>query len=226
MSLYLLLVIYQIASTTGYCYSRNGTTLLNPAFQPCSNATTYSACCMTNHSGAGDVGVADDVCMENGLCQNFASFNGKNEGVQVWGRQGCTDPLWNSPYCLGDVCNKPEVYLLMLHIRMLLIERHSTLTNGATWACGIAEGRTGAVGRRAVVMIRTTSSNSPQLWVQHQLFFQRRLFPQPRRCQPRRLRQPPPHSRTFHQTVLVQAQKPALGLVWQPLWSWRSQSHY
>lgn len=103
-----LLVISQIASAAGYCYSRNGTTLLNAAFQPCKSTTKYSACCMTNHSGAGDIGIADDVCMENGLCQNYAVYNGNNEGEQVWSRQGCTDPLWNSPYCLGDVCNKPE----------------------------------------------------------------------------------------------------------------------
>jgi hypothetical protein len=65
---------------------------------------------MTNHSGAGDIGIADDVCLDNGLCQNFAAFNGQNEGEPMWGRQGCTDPLWNSPYCLADVCNKPEVF--------------------------------------------------------------------------------------------------------------------
>ncbi|KAF2125709.1 hypothetical protein P153DRAFT_399853 [Dothidotthia symphoricarpi CBS 119687] len=108
MSLHLFFAILHIASAAGYCYSRNGTTLLNPAFQPCNNATTHSACCMTNHSGAGDVGIADDVCLENGLCQNYAVYNGENEGQPVWARQGCTDPLWNSPYCLGDVCNKPE----------------------------------------------------------------------------------------------------------------------
>ncbi|XP_014551177.1 hypothetical protein COCVIDRAFT_42485 [Bipolaris victoriae FI3] len=108
MAFHLLLVISQITSAAGYCYSRNGTTLLNAAFQPCNNTTKYSACCMTNHSGAGDIGIADDVCMENGLCQNYAVYNGNNEGEQVWSRQGCTDPLWNSPYCLGDVCNKPE----------------------------------------------------------------------------------------------------------------------
>jgi hypothetical protein len=139
MSLYLLLAISQIASAARYCYSRNGTTLLNAAFQPCNNATTHSACCMTNHSGAGDVGIADDVCLENGLCQNYAVYNGENEGQPVWGRQGCTDPLWNSPYCLGDVCNKPEVYRRMPQVEMSLMRRYSTPTNGVTWACGIVE---------------------------------------------------------------------------------------
>ena len=203
MFLRLLVVLWKIDSATGYlgryCYSRNGTALFNPAFQPCSNATAYSACCMTNHSGAGDVGIADDVCMPNGLCQNFASFDGKNEAEQVWARQGCTDSLWNNPYCLGEVCNKPEVYHRMFQIRMLLTERHSTLTNGATSVCGIVEGKTGAVEKRSVVVIRTTSSYSPRLWVQHRLFSQQRPFLQPQRFRPRRLRQPPPHSLTSHQ---------------------------
>lgn len=121
MSLRLYFIISQFASAACYCYSRNGTVLLNPAFQPCNNATKYSACCMTNHSGAGDVGIANDVCMENGLCQNYAPFNNENEGEQVWGRQACTDSLWNSPYCLGDVCNEPKVYHYMLEVRMLLM---------------------------------------------------------------------------------------------------------
>ncbi|ENI06900.1 hypothetical protein COCC4DRAFT_31471 [Bipolaris maydis ATCC 48331] len=129
MFLYLLLVISQIASAAGYCYSRNGTTLLNAAFQPCNNTTKYSACCMTNHSGAGDVGIADDVCMENGLCQNYAAFDGNNEGEQVWSRQGCTDPLWNSPYCLGDVCNKPEYADKWGNVGV-----HNC--GGKTWCCG------------------------------------------------------------------------------------------
>lgn len=176
MFLYLLLVISQIASAAGYCYSRNGTTLLNAAFQPCNNTTKYSACCMTNHSGAGDVGIADDVCMENGLCQNYAAFDGNNEGEQVWSRQGCTDPLWNSPYCLGDVCNKPEVFCPLLRVRMSLIRHYSTPTNGAMWAFTTAEGKPGAVERRPVVIIRAVFSKSQQPWVRHRLFPQRCPF--------------------------------------------------
>ncbi|PVH97435.1 hypothetical protein DM02DRAFT_674138 [Periconia macrospinosa] len=98
----------QTSITNRYCYSRNGTTLLDPAFQPCSNGTAHSACCMTNHSGAGHVGIANDICMENGLCQNFRGFDGTNEGQQAWSIQGCTDQLWNSPYCLANVCDTTE----------------------------------------------------------------------------------------------------------------------
>lgn len=112
---------FKIRLIAMYCYSRNGTTLLNEAFQPCNNATKESACCMTNHSGAGHVGIADDKCMDNGLCQNFAANNGVNEGQQVWGIQGCTDPLWNSPYCLGGVCDAKRVkqYMLLSVLRLV-----------------------------------------------------------------------------------------------------------
>ncbi|KAJ8114441.1 hypothetical protein OPT61_g3677 [Boeremia exigua] len=95
----------QTITKNRYCYSRNGTTLLDAAFQPCNDSTTHSACCMTNHSGAGHVGIANDICEDNGLCQNFMAYDGTNEGQQVWGIQGCTDQLWNSPYCLADVCD-------------------------------------------------------------------------------------------------------------------------
>jgi hypothetical protein len=111
------------------------------------------------------------------------------------------------------VCNKPEVYHRTLHVRISLMRRYSTPTNGATWACGIVEGNNGAVGRRPVVTMRTLFSNSRQLWVRHRLFPQRRPFPQPQHCQPQRLRHPLPQRETPHQKALVQAQKPASGPV-------------
>ncbi|KAF2033899.1 hypothetical protein EK21DRAFT_86048 [Setomelanomma holmii] len=61
-----------------YCYTRNGTTITSKAYQPCNNSTKASACCGTNHQGAGDTLVADDKCMDNGLCQNFEGFDGTN----------------------------------------------------------------------------------------------------------------------------------------------------
>lgn len=154
MALHLLLAISQIAGASArYCYSRNGTTLLNAAFQPCNNATTESACCMTNHSGAGDIGIADDKCLDNGLCQNYAAYDPQknNEGEPVWGRQGCTDPLWQSPYCLADVCNKPEVRRRMTYVWISLIVQFSMLTSGVTSACTTVGEGSGAVGRRRAV---------------------------------------------------------------------------
>ena len=88
-----------------YCYTRNGTPITDSAYQPCNNGTQHSACCGTNHSGAGHTGIADDTCETNGLCANFESFTGDNKGVKMYWRQGCTDPTWQSEYCLGHVCD-------------------------------------------------------------------------------------------------------------------------
>jgi hypothetical protein len=92
------------------CYTRNGTQITDSAYQPCnSDRTRDSGCCGTNHSGAGHVGIANDVCDPNGLCQNYEAFDGTNEGVKLWWRQGCTDPTWESEECLKDVCNFARV---------------------------------------------------------------------------------------------------------------------
>lgn len=92
------------------CYARNGTAITDIAYQPCaSDSTRDSPCCGTNHQGAGHLNVANDVCDSNGLCQNFEAFDGTNEGVKIWWRQGCTDPTWQSEACLKDVCNFGKV---------------------------------------------------------------------------------------------------------------------
>ncbi|KAF9692577.1 hypothetical protein EKO04_009776 [Ascochyta lentis] len=93
--------------TSRECYSRNGTLITDVAYQPCSSSGE-SACCGTNHSGAGHTGVANDVCDANGLCQNHEGFDGTNEGVKLWWRQGCTDLTWSSPNCLASVCDTAE----------------------------------------------------------------------------------------------------------------------
>lgn len=46
-------------------------------YQSCSSSGE-SACCGTNHSGAGQTGVADDVCGANGLCQDYEGSKGTN----------------------------------------------------------------------------------------------------------------------------------------------------
>ncbi|KAJ4400022.1 hypothetical protein N0V91_008997 [Didymella pomorum] len=95
------------AFAAGSCYSRNGTLITDIAYQPCSS-TGESACCGTNHDGAGHLNVANDVCDSNGLCQNYEAFDGTNEGVKLWWRQGCTDPTWSSPNCLASVCDTED----------------------------------------------------------------------------------------------------------------------
>lgn len=102
----ILLTLPQLAAGRS-CYTRNGTQIADIAFQPCSSSGD-SACCATNNGGAGKIGIANDVCDPNGLCRNFEGFDGSNEGEIVWWRKGCTDPSWNSPDCLGNVCNTAE----------------------------------------------------------------------------------------------------------------------
>ena len=88
------------------CYNRDGTLITDIAYQPCnSDASRDSVCCGTNHQAAGQRNVANDVCETNGLCQNYEPFDGTNEGVKLWWRQGCTDPTWKSAECLENVCN-------------------------------------------------------------------------------------------------------------------------
>ncbi|KAH9866039.1 hypothetical protein J1614_008603, partial [Plenodomus biglobosus] len=125
--LVLLRAISHAISVAGYCYTRNGSTITSRAYQPCNNTTSDSACCGTNHVDARDTGVANDVCKENGLCQNFEGFDGSNEGQRLWWRQGCTDPTWQRPYCLSDVCNDTEFAVDNAPVRN---------RGGNNWCCG------------------------------------------------------------------------------------------
>jgi len=85
------------------CYTPNGTLFTNQAFQPCNQVLgQHSMCCGTNWTAV-DPKVAPDVCLPNGLCQNYNTYSNGQTVVIMW-RQYCTDPTWQSPYCLKDVC--------------------------------------------------------------------------------------------------------------------------
>jgi hypothetical protein len=100
------------SSQSRTCYTRNGTTITDISYQPCtSDPSRDSVCCGTNHQGAGQLNVANDVCDPTGLCQNFEAYDGTNAGVKNWWRQGCTDPTWQSESCLKNVCNFDKVSL-------------------------------------------------------------------------------------------------------------------
>jgi hypothetical protein len=107
MCLFILLLYTWISLAAAACYSRNGTLITNIAYQPCNNDKSRdSVCCGTNHSGAGETNVANDICEENGLCQNWEGKVGNEDPAKLWWRQGCTDPTWESPFCLKDVCSQ------------------------------------------------------------------------------------------------------------------------
>ncbi|PGH16539.1 hypothetical protein AJ79_01645 [Helicocarpus griseus UAMH5409] len=49
-----------------------------------------------------------DSCMSNGLCSNPCQLDGSGicnseSGGAVW-RESCTDPTWESPFCLKGIC--------------------------------------------------------------------------------------------------------------------------
>jgi hypothetical protein len=79
-----------MASETRNCYNRDGTQITDIAYQPCDKKHTSgdSVCCGTNHQGAGQTNVADDVYETNGLCQNCEPFDGMNEGLRCGGDRG------------------------------------------------------------------------------------------------------------------------------------------
>ncbi|KAF2114735.1 hypothetical protein BDV96DRAFT_632194 [Lophiotrema nucula] len=86
------------------CYFPNGTQEVDDAYQPCSQISGHSSmCCGTNHAGAGDRNVADDVCETNGLCQNWQTLS-NGTTIETRFRGSCTDQSWKSGECLRDVC--------------------------------------------------------------------------------------------------------------------------
>ncbi|KAL9596713.1 MAG: hypothetical protein Q9219_005624 [cf. Caloplaca sp. 3 TL-2023] len=63
-------------------------------YQPCNQYTKFSMCCRDpNNSG--------DVCRDNGLCEATGA-----DGSKILWRESCTDPTWNSPYCLKGLCTE------------------------------------------------------------------------------------------------------------------------
>lgn len=105
-----------MASSARTCYNRDGTPITDITYQSCgSDIERKSFCYGTNHQGAGHTNIVNDVCESNGLCQNYEAFDGTNEGVELWWRQGCIDPTWQSVECLGNVCNESIVSCIVAH---------------------------------------------------------------------------------------------------------------
>lgn len=103
ISFHALSLLSFIQLVTADCYFLNGT--LNPDLetQPC-NRYQDSTCCSNNKTTVGQTfPVANDVCNPNGLCQNWQT-QGDTTYV-TWWRGGCSDPTWNSPYCLKNICS-------------------------------------------------------------------------------------------------------------------------
>ncbi|KAH8722911.1 hypothetical protein GQ44DRAFT_729061 [Phaeosphaeriaceae sp. PMI808] len=109
------------------CYKPDGSLNTYAPVQPCNQvAGSFSMCCGTNHTAKG---IAKDVCTPNGLCQNFITYPSGKTFTTYW-RATCSDPTWNSPFCLKNICFDD----LDLH-------GHKTIQNctDGTWCCGADE---------------------------------------------------------------------------------------
>jgi hypothetical protein len=152
-----------MSSAKRVCYNRNGTQITDIAYQPCnSDVSRDSVCCGTNHQGAGQLLVANDVCDPNGLCQNFEAFDGTNQGVKNWWRQGCTDPTWQSESCLKNVCNFGKVSLSYGACRPVVEANKGGSGRLRTHRCRNAQTGVGVAATRAAVASRRVFSSWPR----------------------------------------------------------------
>ncbi|KAA6412155.1 MAG: hypothetical protein FRX48_04306 [Lasallia pustulata] len=109
---------FTISAATA-CYYPDGSRVADPAYQPCNPAPgAQSMCCGTNHTQP----TLDDTCLPNGLCQTL----GATADNMFW-RESCTDPTWDSPSCLKGFCVSGVGVSGNIGL---------TLCSDGTWCCG------------------------------------------------------------------------------------------
>ena len=87
------------------CYARNGTAITSDTYQPCNQVNLeFSMCCNTNTDPTAKTSFAPDICLPNGLCENWVTFPHDNSTPTLHWRESCTDPTWQSPFCLKGIC--------------------------------------------------------------------------------------------------------------------------
>lgn len=90
-----------LASGLGPCYYPDGTLEQRVDYPPCNTTSgNFSMCCATNRG-------SPDTCLPSGLCHSSCFWAGTDEGDcrpggESW-REQCTDPTWESPFCLSNV---------------------------------------------------------------------------------------------------------------------------
>lgn len=107
--------IYFTSSLFGFfafatnCYYPDGSQVLETDYQPCVLISGVgSMCCATNrHASSQD---HPDTCLSNGLCHNPCTSGGDCSDIpgRYW-RESCTDPSWESSFCLKGVCINNDV---------------------------------------------------------------------------------------------------------------------
>ena len=123
------------------CYAPDGSLMQGTAAQPCNQIQgTFSTCCATDLTSK--PGVVQDICTTNGLCQNYWTYYSGQRLLTYW-RGGCSDPTWNSPFCLKGVCVDDNVSHLFAAITLELMQTQQhrdwsqTVQNctDGTWCC-------------------------------------------------------------------------------------------
>ena len=95
------------------CFYPDGSPEIRTDYEPCvSTSGIVSMCCGTNRTAP----AKKDICLPNGLCHYPCSNGGDCSGIPgTYWRESCTDPKWNSPYCLKGVCTDNDVRLGFLN---------------------------------------------------------------------------------------------------------------
>lgn len=94
-----LLIFFRAVASM--CYYPDGSAVPDDTHQPCNQmANTTSMCCATDQLPY------RDRCISNGLCWNACeSRDACGDFFQGhFIREACTDPSWNSPFCLKNTC--------------------------------------------------------------------------------------------------------------------------
>ena len=90
------------------CYDINGTLVTTADYVPCNSISgTISMCCALNRGSSSPF--TPDTCLPNGLCQNVFTNQTTNKPDTNYWREYCSDPGWNSQYCLPAACTTPSV---------------------------------------------------------------------------------------------------------------------
>ena len=99
-----LLVVFNSAATiaeTCYAPPLSGTengTAQSDVYTSCNVGQAVSMCCRTQTLVSGEPG---NVCLSSGLCSKL-----ETNGTKSYFREACTDPTWESPFCIQVPCSQ------------------------------------------------------------------------------------------------------------------------
>jgi len=114
----LILLLSNVLLVTATCYENDQDhTAQSEIFTPCNQNTPFSMCLRSQSEGSNP---PDTGCLPNGVALNVAL------SWPFW-RDGCTDPTWQSDYCLKAFNTCPNVGIPFLSIGE--VKRKSLVAN-------------------------------------------------------------------------------------------------